>query len=206
MRDSQALLPVGLIGAGIAAAAGFIALSRRVNQRKTRALDGKARKRFPKRRRPATRRAAEAIQPLGKWYGQIPVASLAAVAAWRRGGLRAAAPIAGASAAAASLAWLLEQTMKPRKPPPGRHSPTEPAFPSGHALQTSAAAIIAAHVLLREGAAPLAVLPIAVAFPIASGLAKIYLDKHWLTDVLGGYLVGTAVAASAAGAYELSRR
>lgn len=169
-------------------------------------MDGAARKRFPKRRRRATRVAAEVILPLGKWYGQMPAAALAAALAWRRSGARAGLPIAGASAAAASLAWLLEQTMKPRQPPPGRHSPTEPAFPSGHALQTSAAALATAWVLVREGTSPGIVVPLAVALPIASGVAKLYLDKHWLTDVVGGYLVGTTLAASAAATYEIARR
>jgi len=41
--------------------------------------------------------------------------------------------------------------------------------------------------------------------PLASGLAKLYVDAHWFTDVVGGYLVGTALAASAAAAYELAR-
>jgi len=195
---------MALIGAGMVTTAGLIVLSRRVNRRKTSRLDGDARKLFPRRRRRATRAAAELIQPLGKWYGQMPISAAAAALVWRVRGPRAAAPIAAASAAAASLAWLFEQTMKPRKPPPGRHSPTEPAFPSGHALQTSAAALAIAHVLVREGANAGVVIPVALALPIVSGLAKLYLDKHWLTDVLGGYLAGAAIGVSAAAAYELA--
>ena len=196
---------MALIGAGVVTTAGLLVLSRRVNRRETSRLDGNARKLFPKRRRRSTRTAAELIQPLGKWYGQMPLAAAFAALVWRARGPRAAIPIAAASAASASLAWLLEQTMKPRKPPPGRHSPSEPAFPSGHAMQTSAAALVIAHVLIREGAHSGVVIPVALALPLASGLAKLYLDKHWLTDVLGGYLAGAAVGTSAAAAYELAR-
>ena len=51
------------------------------------------------------------------WRSRGP---LVAAVAWRSGGPRAAIPIASASAAAASLAWLLEQADAPeRTPPPG---------------------------------------------------------------------------------------
>ena len=61
--------------------------------------------------------------------------------------------------------------------------------------------------LLRERLAPRAgVIPVAMALPIASGLAKLYLDKHWFTDVMGGYLLGAALAASAAAGYEIAGR
>ena len=192
-----------MIGAG--AAAGFALLSARVGARATRDVDGSARKQFPKRRRRVTKAVAVGIGPLGKWWGQMPLAAAVSSAAWRSRGPRAAVPIAGASAAAAALAWVLEQAMTPRQPPPGRHSPTEPAFPSGHALQTSAVALTVAWVLTRDRMiAPAGVVPVAVALPLASGLAKLYLDKHWLTDVLGGYLAGLSVAAFAAAGYELA--
>lgn len=206
MGRKHTILPIALIGAGLTAAVGFAVLARAVNAHETRHVDGRARKRFPKRRRRATRLLAEAIGPLGKWYGQMPVAAVASGLAWRRGGPAAGAPIAAASATAAVMAWALEQWMPSREPPPGRHSPTEPAFPSGHALQTSAVAWTIAYVVLRErGATAAAALPFAVLIPLASGLAKTYMDRHWLTDVLGGYLVGAGIAAPAAAGYELAR-
>jgi undecaprenyl-diphosphatase len=207
MRHNHAVLPIALLGAGVGAGIGFTMLARRVNARQTSRVDSQTRRRFPKRRRPTTKAIATAIDPLGKWWGQMPIAVLVAAAAWRTRGPRAGVPIAASSAAAASLAWLLERVMKPRKPPPGRHSPTEPAFPSGHSLQTSAMALTAAYVLTREGLGPRAgVIPLAITFPVASGLSKLYLDKHWLTDVLAGYLLGATLAATATGAYELGRR
>ena len=206
MRQNRALLPVALLGGGLAAAIGFAVLARKVRRYGTRQLDATVRKTIPKRHRPVTRVAAESVTPLGKWYGQMPVAALVAAVAWRSGGPRAAIPIASASAAAASLAWLLEQAMRPRTPPPGRHSPTEPSFPSGHALQTAAVAWAAAYVLTREGVtSPSRAVPVALVVPAVSGLAKLWLDRHWYTDVMGGYLLGAALAASAAAAYEFAR-
>jgi len=204
MRLTHAALPLALIGAG--AGTGFAILASRVKSHDTRYVDGRVRRQFPKRRRRSVRAAANAIGPLGKWWGQMPVAAATAAVVYRNGGPRAAAAISGASAAAASLAWLLERTMTPRKPPPGRHSPTEPAFPSGHALQSSAVALSIAYVLTREGmTAPAVAFPVAAAVSIASGLAKLYTDGHWFTDVMGGYLLGTTLAATAAVGYELGR-
>src|SRR5262249_29678676 len=114
--------------------------------------------------------------------------------------------IAAVSGFSASLAWLLERTMPYRAPPPGRHSPTEPAFPSGHALQTSAVAWTAAYIIAREHmtGAP-EVVPIVASLPFISGLVKLYLDKHWFTDLAAGYLLGAAIAAAAAAGYEVAR-
>ena len=199
------VLPLALIGAGAGAAAGFVLLARKVNLHETRALDAKMRRQFPRRRRRATRRAAEAVQPLGKWWSQVPIGLGAAGLLWNARRNRAALSIAGSSAAAAALAWLLEQTMSPRKPPPGRHSPTEPAFPSGHALQTSTLSWTVAYVLSKEGLVPRGTaVPLSLILPAAAGLTKLYLDKHWFTDVVGGYLLGAAIAGTAAAAYELS--
>lgn len=207
MRHHRNAVPGALIGVGVAGLIGFTLLARHVAAHETRALDGRARRQFPKRRRRLTRVTARAIEPLGKWWGQVPVAAAMSALTWRRRGPRAAVPIASASALAASLAWVLERVMRPRTPPPGRHSPTEPAFPSGHALQTSAVAWTTAYVLLRERLGPrTGVIPVAVALPVASGLAKLYLDKHWFTDVMGGYLLGAALAASVAAGYEMAVR
>jgi membrane-associated phospholipid phosphatase len=47
--------------------------------------------------------------------------------------------------------------------------------------------------------------PVALIVPGVSGLARLWLDRHWFTDVLAGYLLGGAIAASSAAAYELAR-
>jgi undecaprenyl-diphosphatase len=202
----QHALPMALVGAGVGAAAGFVWLARSVDNHETRHVDGRARKQFPKRRRRSTRLVADALHPLGKWWGQMPLAAGVAALTWRTRGKYAALPIAGASASAAALAWVLERALPQRVPPPGRHSPTEPAFPSGHSLQTTAVALTAAYILQQEYGTPrVATASLAALLPIASGLGRIYLDRHWLTDVLGGYLLGVAIAAPALAGYQVAK-
>src|SRR5690242_14248954 len=117
MRPNRLLLPLSLIGAGAGALAGFVVLTKRVNAHETKALDARARRQFPRRRRRATRRAAEIVQPLGKWFAQVPAGIGVAALLWRANRRAGALSVTGAATTAASLAWLLEQTMTPRKPP-----------------------------------------------------------------------------------------
>lgn len=64
------------------------------------------------------------------------------------------------------------------------------AFPSGHTTVAFAAA--ATWIAESRGAAPVAIG--AAGFATGAGLARMYFNKHWLTDVLAGAAVGTASA------------
>ena len=110
MRRQHTILPIALITGGAGAAIGFALLARNVRRHRTRHIDATVRKALPKRHRRVTRVAMQVFEPLGKWYGQTPIAALATAAVWRAKGPRAAVPIAAASASAASLAWVLEQS------------------------------------------------------------------------------------------------
>jgi membrane-associated phospholipid phosphatase len=64
------------------------------------------------------------------------------------------------------------------------------AFPSGHTTVAFAAA--ATWIAESRGAAPVALG--AAGFATGAGLARMYFNKHWLTDVLAGAAVGTLSA------------
>lgn len=69
--------------------------------------------------------------------------------------------------------------------------PLDASFPSGHTLQTAAFAFALA---LRPGPVrPLAV-PAALAFVAFIGLSRLYLQVHWLSDVVAGALLGLGCA------------
>ncbi len=66
------------------------------------------------------------------------------------------------------------------------------SFPSGHTTVAFAAATTWA-LEASPGARPGVALG-AAAFATAAGVARMYFDRHWLTDVLAGAVVGTASA------------
>jgi undecaprenyl-diphosphatase len=79
-------------------------------------------------------------------------------------------------------------------------------FPSGHAFGPGAVALSVAYVLVREELArPGTALPAAALLPLATAGGRVLQEKHWASDVLGGYLGGLALAAACAAAYEAAR-
>jgi hypothetical protein len=79
-------------------------------------------------------------------------------------------------------------------------------FPSGHTFGPGTVALTAAYVLAREGLAPAAAaLPTALALPLITAGGKLIEQKHWASDVAGGYLGALALAGAGAAAYERAR-
>ena len=78
-----------------------------------------------------------------------------------------------------------------------------PSFPSGHtstaAASWAAFALVAGRWWGRRSWPPLA--GIAVGIAVAVGLSRVFLDVHWLTDVLGGLALGWAWFAACAIAF-----
>ena len=204
---SRATASLSLLGLSALSSIGFALVARAVARRHTSRKDARVRGRFPRRRRRATKAIVTALGPLGKEYVHAPIALGLAAYVWRRGSREGAAVIPFASAASVALGRLLEARLRHRRPPPGRHSRVEPSFPSGHSLETTAVALTSAYVLGREGlVSPRILLPVALAVPGVSGAGRLYMDRHWGSDVLGGLLAGGALAAAFAAAYEASRR
>lgn len=75
---------------------------------------------------------------------------------------------------------------------------TEAAFPSGHTTNATAVVMTSAYMLVREGLVPSPVAVVCViVLCLATGLSRVALGWHWGTDVVGGWMAGTAVAALA---------
>jgi undecaprenyl-diphosphatase len=107
-----------------------------------------------------------------------------------RQGLWLAVEVAGAVAMYQTLKAFLD---RPR-PMGGLVETTGSAFPSGHATQGIAFFGLLAVVLLAivPGRARVTVAGAAIVVGILSGLSRVYLGVHWLTDVAGGFLLGGA--------------
>jgi membrane-associated phospholipid phosphatase len=102
---------------------------------------------------------------------------------------------------AAVAGWLVLRLTRvfihrPRPPrPPGRKPKRESTFPSGHTTGLTSLAIVAAHVLEREQIlTPAQARLLRFGLPLLIGADRIYVREHWMTDVLGGWALGTSVA------------
>lgn len=134
------------------------------------------------------------------------VVALVCVWAWRRRGLGTRALWAMITVL---LGWGLGNAVKAvvgRARPVVEHAVDHApgySFPSGHATNTTVAAIVLLvllwPLLRRRGRATGVVLAVAVVLLI--GLDRVMLGAHFPSDVLGGYLLGAAVAAGSALGY-----
>jgi membrane-associated phospholipid phosphatase len=209
MLDSKPLSN-WLFGAAALSALGFGMISLAVARGKTSRLDQGAKRRVHRLRvdskhPKALRRVALSTTPLGKWWAYVPPSLLTAARLLGRGRTMAALTVAGTAVSAALLPVLLDRTMSRRLPPPERQEPSKQSYPSGHALQTSAVAVATSYVLMREGLAPgWSVAPLGLA-SLAAGAGRLVLDRHWTSDLLGGYFAGIALGATCAGVYERGR-
>ena len=73
------------------------------------------------------------------------------------------------------------------------------------ALQSSAMALAVSYVMHREQLTAPRRLAALGPLSLAIGLSRLILDRHWASDVLGGYCAGIALGATSAGLYELAR-
>ncbi|HEY7204289.1 MAG TPA: phosphatase PAP2 family protein [Methylomirabilota bacterium] len=132
----------------------------------------------------------EAVSRLGEPGGLVPLILLSSALLWRgnrRWALLLPAVMAGTGALQLAGKWAADRP-RPNAAPWG--------FPSGHVLSLVVFFGVVAFLLVtlterRRRFRVLACLPCAAAVSLVAA-SRIYLDMHWLTDVLGGFVLGTA--------------
>jgi len=184
---------VASLGTLLVAGSLFAIIARRVERGETESLDHSVRDWLQARRTHARDAIAGPVKVASQPVVAVPASLAAAWWVWRRRGRRPALTIAAAPALAATAGLTCSALLTRRDPPDAdsasRGAASEPSFPSGHTTGVTAEALIVAFV---------PALVALVGWPLVVGVARVYRDRHWATDVLGGWVSGTAVAAACA--------
>lgn len=154
---------------------------------------------FVDHRTPTATTIFKTITTLGSTVSMTVLAVVAVlVLGWRRR-WGAAAFVAVVSAGAGLIVYFGKRAVGRVRPPEAQRLVTETnaSFPSGHALAATAVigvCVLTAVLAMRDRAprwrAPLIV--VAAMFVASIGVSRLYLGVHWATDVLGGWVTGTA--------------
>jgi membrane-associated phospholipid phosphatase len=121
------------------------------------------------------------------------VAAVAALVLWLRGGRREAVFVVlsmALTAAVESIVKVLVDRARPAFAHPLSHA-AGASFPSGHAITSFVAFGLLALLAPRRARLPAAV--VAVALAALVGFSRIALGVHYVSDVLGAWLLGAAV-------------
>jgi undecaprenyl-diphosphatase len=188
---SLALLVVIVAGAVVGLLAFLVRTNARLN-----GLDRSVAKWGDRNASALSTHALNVVAQLGSIYVVIGLCVVLAVVELHRTGGRWIVPfivlvVAGEEAAATVIKEIVDRAR------PAFHPAAlalGPSFPSGHT--TTAAAFYAAAALLvgrrRPRAARAAMTGGAVAIAVAVAASRVFLDVHWLTDVIGGLALGWA--------------
>ncbi len=187
---------IGLTAAGIAGATGVA-----IKRRSTRAIDRAVRRRIHPRRSPRVTAVAKGVSFLaGPHVHPIAAAVLGILLRVERGR-------GGYGPTAASVgSWGLDSSTRifihqKRPPKAGRHhSRNRYAYPSGHTTATTAIGVAAAAAVASDlpRSGQFLVWSAAAAAALAVGWSRLYLDEHWLDDIVGGWMAGIVIGLGAA--------
>ncbi|WP_063002710.1 phosphatase PAP2 family protein [Nocardia mikamii] len=146
---------------------------------------------------------ARVITDLGSPVGVAAVAVVVSgVSAWRSRSAVPAVFVVGAVGFAAVVSTVTKDVVGRARPPAVLHLMAESdfSFPSGHTTGTTVlvGAVLVLYVLARPRRARTALASVSAAVIVAVVAAtRLYLGVHWLTDVVGGAVLGTAVTLAA---------
>jgi undecaprenyl-diphosphatase len=179
-----------LLAGALASLAAFVALTAIVTEQQFDGIDGIARAFVHRPEYAALRSSMELASFLGGQPGQIVVIVLGSILLWwrRQRLLACALPLvmAGAAIVQLSAKWAIDRP-RPNLDPWG--------FPSAHVLTMVVLAGFIAYVIgtssARQRVRALAIASCGIVVAIVA-VSRMYLDAHWLSDVLGGASVGCA--------------
>jgi membrane-associated phospholipid phosphatase len=136
------------------------------------------------------------------------LAPLGALIGWRlfRGTAASIGLLAFAALAAGEFVAVLKRNFHITRPAGGVAAGMGYSFPSGHTTGATAIAILLSYVALRQRRHARVVVLACMLGVVLVGASRIYLDVHWASDVIGGWLVGSAFGLGCCALYEIIHR
>lgn len=178
----------------------FVQLGAAVAEGKLAAIDVTVRDFFAAHRFPGGTTAFSAVTLLGK---EFLVVSGVLVGWWlseRSKTLVVLVAVCGL--ASAEFVDFLKEGFGVGRPPAEVMTSRSLSFPSGHVAGAASMATLLSFVAWRRNRAVRVVAPISVLVVILVAVSRVYLDKHWASDTVGGGLVGVALGLACCAVYE----
>jgi undecaprenyl-diphosphatase len=190
----------------LASAAAFGVLTSKTLEPRTIFHDLKLRSLIPRYGK-KSKKVAVQFGYLGKEWAVLPAAAAVAAKLFIEDRDAGAAAVLGGTIAAIAASHLFDATLPQKTPPPGRRAPASPHYPSGHALHSATTLGVGSWVLARERMANRKALGTGAAvIAVALGFDRLVQDRHWTSDVVGGWLAALSLAGASAAAYEKFKR
>ena len=123
----------------------------------------------------------------------VLVVLLAALSCWVRQQCYIIVGLLIATLSSTTVTYLLKHVLERERPDNSLLAVQTFSFPSGHATTAMALYGFIAYLLIRFNqnfAQKIRITTIAILFILLIGLSRVVLNQHYLSDVLGGYLVG----------------
>lgn len=192
---------VALFGACLIAGYLFAGIGSEVVENEMLSADYAAREAVLSRRSPALMAFFEALSYAG---GEPILITIAAAAAWfisRSKTLVVLVFLCGY--ASQEMVSGLKDVFARMRPPTGFVERESLSFPSGHVTGTAAVMTLLAFAAIRHRWKRVLVIATGVVMVIVTAVSRMFLDMHWLSDVIGGTLAGAAMGFAFAILYEL---
>ena len=189
------------VGIGLTATALAGGVATAVKRDSTKAIDRAVRRRIHPRRSPRVTALAKGVSFLAGPHIHPALAALLGTALRverGRGGYGPSAASVGAWAVDNAARIFVHQKRPPKAGP--HHSRYRYAYPSGHTTAATAIGVATAAAIADDLPRSQRILLWSTvgAFALGVGWSRLYLDEHWLDDVVGGWLAGTVIGLGAA--------
>ena len=165
------------------------------------AIDGDIRRYFITHRSEPATAFFTAISTLGSKPLMVIVAALVGFLISKRSKLLVVL-VALCGLVSAEFVDVLKESFGVARPPDPVSTARSLSFPSGHVTGTSAMGSLLSYVAWRRNVARWLVVPASALMVVLMALSRIYLDRHWASDTLGGVLIGATVGLTCAAFYE----